>query len=634
MFAKRAKPGAPRATRKVSIGSESEGDDDSKPAAAAVGQRRKLVALGPEDDNEAPVFKVKKSKMSRQMAATKAPVEIDKPPPEKRPLGQDELLKKYGVQSVSGSRKPSQVGDRNDELVDGDEGMPSGAAEVLTSDAVPGFDGEEEDEITASANKAGMAARLARAQRAAARELGASGGGPPGANEYIPLTASQAPRPGNRSPTEAPGASPVGASRAASLSKEQLLAAAQRELNAGEDEDEPDFAEAWAQQQMRVGAHSRFGSGPKTSLAEMEFERESTSRRGAEEAERVAMGLHGQSGAAPQEKSTAKSSGVTLLAPGQAMAKLWESMKGLEGGAGERTERLAELKGQCEEAQVQLEEIQKQDKKLNRSLKTVQELEEFAWSLGGLLDAKAGKVKQATQMMAQMEEDFTKKRARRRLRHLASMLRKDGASLSREHPANDDEEFDEHPDAAERRLQRRRTRRQLREAKDEEGGKRQMLVMKMAWKRIPKIELPFVQQRRSRSSQMCPSNSKVQLLFSSHCEEQKRSYKMNTRKLTFLKLFLRLLDCSWVIHSCGGTLCSCIVTKGSRSQNQRGRRSSLGVHARHFKQLNWKGFIGLRIWQVTPSLWVMMTQMLSLCQSLYSNVFFQRCRVDFRIVGM
>ncbi|CAK0907351.1 unnamed protein product, partial [Prorocentrum cordatum] len=91
------------------------------------------------------------------------------------------------------------------------------------------------------------------------------------------------------------------------------------------------------------------------------------------------------------------------------------------------------------------------------------ELHELALSLGGLLDAKASRLRQALQTLAQMESDFATRRARRRRVGLRRALLDHGAALSA--PSGEDagagEELGPSPDAhaAElRRAERRRRR--------------------------------------------------------------------------------------------------------------------------------------------------------------------------------
>lgn len=144
----------------------------------------------------------------------------------------------------------------------------------------------------------------------------------------------------------------------------------------------------------------------------------------------------------PLSTSASSAANAALLQPSLAMAKLWETLKLLEGGAGQHTERSAELVAQRSEAEVQLEEIKRQEKGIERALRTVQELEGVAWSLGGLLDAKMGKLRQACLTLAQMEKEFVAKCGRRRVRELAAVLQSSGASLTHPLEVDDDEEGD------------------------------------------------------------------------------------------------------------------------------------------------------------------------------------------------
>eukprot|EP00931_Biecheleriopsis_adriatica_P065418 TRINITY_DN39947_c0_g1_i1.p1 TRINITY_DN39947_c0_g1~~TRINITY_DN39947_c0_g1_i1.p1 ORF type:complete len:806 (-),score=204.30 TRINITY_DN39947_c0_g1_i1:149-2566(-) len=460
MFVKRAKPGPARSARR-SLSSGSEGDAaDVKAAATKPGARRKLVAAGDEEE-ETPMFKVKKSKLSRQMDATKAPADVTGLSSFKAPGG-DAVKRSSLRQSASGSRVPGAVGaDGSENLVDSDDEQAMKSANAV-SEPCPGSDGEDDE--AAGESKAVMAARLARAQRAAARELGGAAAGPV---EYMSLSGSKAP--------SAADAEASGKIRA-------LAEAAQRELNDGEDV--VDAGDAWAMRQMKVGAHRRYAaaSDERTdaniekdlhNLAGFSSKLDAEDRDGTSQvraaAERVAKGHDGKSSMHEKEH--------VLLAPGVAMTRLWDSMKSLEGSAGDRSARTAELTSQKDDAQDQLREIEKQDKKLARALRTVQGLEELAWSLGGLLDAKAAKSRQSTTMLAQIEEDFVRKRSRRRTKELAKVLQRDGASLAKPQPDDGEEEEDskklDESASIERRKARRRLRQQRRDKKkaheDEEG---------------------------------------------------------------------------------------------------------------------------------------------------------------------
>eukprot|EP00913_Durusdinium_trenchii_P011794 g11076.t1 len=168
-------------------------------------------------------------------------------------------------------------------------------------------------------------------------------------------------------------------------------------------------------------------------------------------AERVAKGHDGA------DRTAVRTAESVLWAPGEAMAKLWDTMKTLEGSAENREVKLeelrfGELKSQRDAAQDELREIERQDKQISRSLRCVRELEEIAWSLGGLLDEKSAKCKQAITMLSQIEADFA--------------LKEVGASLA--HPPEEDEDKEEEPDESEQRARReqallaRRARRQER----------------------------------------------------------------------------------------------------------------------------------------------------------------------------
>eukprot|EP00930_Biecheleria_cincta_P056105 TRINITY_DN42285_c0_g1_i1.p1 TRINITY_DN42285_c0_g1~~TRINITY_DN42285_c0_g1_i1.p1 ORF type:complete len:827 (-),score=223.77 TRINITY_DN42285_c0_g1_i1:25-2505(-) len=476
MFVKRAKPGPPRTARRAAGSSsgdseDEEGDKQSRAQGGSngngsAGQRRKLVSLGDED--EAPVFKVKKTKLSRQMAATKAPADVSG-------MGGRQNLR----QKVSGSRVPETLGlprcDDGAEVAGREERAAAlaGIGDVSISEPMPGCDDGEENESEAANegdSKAGMAARLARAQRAAARELG--GGIPASKADYISLSGARAPLAASTSAAAATKPDKdVG-----SLSIQALVKAAQQELHEGEEE--TDAADAWALQQMQVGAHRRCSTALDVDL-ERELddlnrdERGSSKKQGAHDrdgqfqvrkaAERVAKGAH----SGREETTNCKEK--SMLSPTEAMEKMRQLVKDIESGADDRATRLVELQSQRDDAQDQLKEIEKQDKKLAKSLRTVQDLEQLAWSLGGLLDAKAAKTTQASQMLAQIEEDFVRRRSSRRSKDLAGVLCKHGAALAFPQ-ADDGEVSEEQSRQAAVALERRQSRRGPKAASLEADG--------------------------------------------------------------------------------------------------------------------------------------------------------------------
>lgn len=397
------------------------------------GVRRQLLSIG-EDEEEEPMFKVKKSRLSRQMAATKAPADLpssfqkkskeakqDRPDPRK-------------------SRRDRRCGAEVDKVDVSEIGDVAEATEPLTEPAEGFDDAKDMEDVETSAVQA---ARLARAQRQAARD---------------------APR----------GAVPQGDSRARIKA---LAAAAQRELN---DEEPEDLAEAWALRQLEVGLHRR-RTGQQAPVVDMNLDEEiaqldgrapAVRRDGVAQvqkaAERVAKGHDGAKAVRKEES--------VLWAPSEAMAKLWETMKTLEGSAENRDAKIEELKSQRDAAQDELREIERQDKQTARSLRCVRELEEIAWSLGGLLDEKSAKCKQASTMLSQIEEDFVKRRLRRRVKDLTQVLQAAGASLTRPLEAGSDDKDEQDTEAAEaarsatqrsvaRRLERRKSR-----AKQETDG--------------------------------------------------------------------------------------------------------------------------------------------------------------------
>ncbi|CAJ1385446.1 unnamed protein product [Effrenium voratum] len=363
--------------------------------------RKQLLSLD-EDEDEAPVFQVKKSRLSRQMAATKAPADL--------------AFRKRKSREEEPAPKAAAPAPKAEE------------PELIVSEPCPGF----EDDVEPAEVGALEAVRLARAQRAAARGVPVKQG-------------ASAP-----APTET------------SARIKALAAAAQRELQ--EEEEPEDAAEDWAQRQLAVGLHKRKAQAP---VEELDLEQEimQLNQEGVSQvrkaAERVAKGHKGEEAVRKQETG--------LLVPSDAMAKLWESLQGLESSATNREAKLEELKSQRDAAQDELREIERQDKQLNRTLRCVRELEESAWSLGGLLDEKSGKCKQATQMLAQIEEDFVQRRSRRRMRDMAAALRAVGASLTYQQScaeADDGEDKEKDPEEEEKKQaasrERRRQRRLLR----------------------------------------------------------------------------------------------------------------------------------------------------------------------------
>jgi len=265
--------------------------------------------------------------------------------------------------------------------------------------------------------KACMAARLARASRAAARELGSAddgGSGAPQQADYIPLT-----RPvpaGVSSEAHAKGlladASPFGPRP---VPRHALVVASTADEGCGE---EVDAADEWALHQMRVGAHRRHGGAPPPELED----------GGAGCARRSTF-----NSSVPLPPSmraaTAKplgSDGPKSTTPGQAMAQMWETVRQLESGVGERERQSAELKARRQEAVDQLDSLECEAQGLDETLQTVQELEELSWGLGGLLDSKAMKLEQAVKTLSQMEEDFVAKRDRRRARDISDDIVREG----------------------------------------------------------------------------------------------------------------------------------------------------------------------------------------------------------------
>lgn len=437
VFAKRPKPGAGQgAVRRVGSLESLDDDDDAEVISGGSGsQRRKLLSLDADEDGEA--FKVKKSKNSRLMAA-RAPL--------KPPKGEPRQPLRGGLKSsMSGSRVAETIpqGPEGDD----DVMVVEEAAAVEASEVVPGelLEEHSEDDQDPAGQGAVAAARLARAQRAAARELygAAEPGSPTRPPEYVPLV-----------PQAPPKLSEVPSRLASNPHLAAVVAAANMELAQGA-EKEPDAADAWERQQMKVGVHKRHGSlsslgeeeeDPMAppSRAQLVIDEVGVKRRGSDRAEEEAESRRRSRRGTGVAVAASDGLGKALLSPSEAMVRLWEALKTLESGAGELGQKTEELYAQKQDALDQIKEIERQGKVLDRQLRAVQDLEELAWSLGGLLDAKAGKVRQATQTLGQMEKDFAKKRARRRARAMAELLKSSGAALSGPTPeAEEDEEKDE-----------------------------------------------------------------------------------------------------------------------------------------------------------------------------------------------
>ncbi|CAE7584728.1 Gcfc2 [Symbiodinium sp. KB8] len=384
-----------------------------------------LFRPSPQDDEEeVPMFKVKKTRLSRQMAATKAPADLNSFRRSSKPKG---LRSKAEEDKEEPPEPPAP------------QAVQAPEPEPLSEPMEP-VDKESEDEADGEESKAVLAARLARAQRAAARELGAPA---PRAGRYTAMTG----------PPAKPAPAPVPASNATSERIKALAQAAQKELNEGEEEDAPD---AWALRQLELGLHRRRG-GEATEVTETSLDEEIaklSSRDGVAQvrkaAERVAKGHDGE--AATRAKAS------VIPAASEAMARLWGTIKGLEGSAGDREAKLAELTAQAEAARDELAEIERRDKEISRMLRSVQELEELAWSLGGLLDEKSPKCKQASRMLAQIEEDFSRRRTKRRAKDMAEALQETGASLTyrqEEDEAEEGSDVEKSEQASARRRQRR-----------------------------------------------------------------------------------------------------------------------------------------------------------------------------------
>lgn len=459
LFAKRHQPARPRRIACQPLGSESDTEPESLAQrgygsgnAAASGaviapatRRSRPLSLDLDDGDG---FRVRKSKLSRQMTARRAPAVVDQAP---RRAGVATTVRAQRVSSkdlraaVPDVLNVSEVADI--QLVDG----PLCAGEDGLAERV--FGGEEaiangdssDDEADV---EAGMRARLARAQRAAARELSGNGtDAGPVAAEYLPLV------PAPRKPSMEIGGSCgsnslAGGAQAAKRAVVVADAAAWSTVclphNVRDSALETDgYAaenDAWELKQMQLGSHRR--------------------RRGAVPAPEL---LHGPSqppldrkgplpswprDPAPGGGST--SQGTRPAPPAEAMAALLERLQRMEGGAGEREKRARELEEQRHAAEDQLKELSRREKGLEKSLRACQQLEDLAWSCGGLLDEKVPKLQQAGGMLGKIEKDFASRRRRRRMRSIKDTVMSAGARISKP----DDEKSDS--DAEDSRPFRRR----------------------------------------------------------------------------------------------------------------------------------------------------------------------------------
>eukprot|EP00929_Paragymnodinium_shiwhaense_P061948 TRINITY_DN30938_c0_g1_i1.p1 TRINITY_DN30938_c0_g1~~TRINITY_DN30938_c0_g1_i1.p1 ORF type:complete len:834 (+),score=230.02 TRINITY_DN30938_c0_g1_i1:97-2598(+) len=436
LFAKRARPGPPQRGARRTADSDDEVKAGNKPGAlggGGVAKRqapRKAVSVGGFDDEDGAEeeFRVKKTKLSRQMAATGAPVGA-------APQGGKQPRAAPGPDS----RCHTAAGKRRSEtdslaemavLLKADEDSGVAGPPVLEGDVQLGADAEDEENDSAVDASATEAVRLARAQRAAARASVELGSGkdaplPQSKADYVPMVR----------PKTVPLATPLTTGKATSAPEDlgteksspfEAGGATERAVvlarGLGDPNEEVDAVEAWALQQMRVGAHRRRGGPVSTKeLADMAgVEAVPVARGGAALPTRTK--LLGDTGI------NARGNAPKLPTPAEAMANLWEAMKKLEGGVEERSAKADELKEQRLNADDQLKEIERKEKGLDKGLRAAQELDELAWGLGGLLDAKAPKLRQARDTLAQMEKEAAGKRYRRRLRCLADDLCSNGGA--------------------------------------------------------------------------------------------------------------------------------------------------------------------------------------------------------------
>jgi hypothetical protein len=397
-------------------------------------------------DQDIGAFKVKKTKLSRQMSAQKAPVAM----PRRGGLGSTSSNQADGV-----ARRAWKEGETDDvsARVSEDDPMEDNIVSI-TDDAEQITGGDDAGSGSEPDAQTGAAARVARARRAAAREIygnaADAGGVPDHQADYIPMVRTTPSKLAEdmRTHGSREAGSPFEPSTEASL--RALVPASFVDANA-----DAEGGDDWAMQQMRIGAHKRHGSFPQPELADLDGGYVKPSDRGA-----VPL--------PPSKRATPKfgaGAAQKVLAPAQAIATLWETMQQLEGSVGERTKRDKELESKREEAVDELAKVEGKVSGLDKNLRVVQELEEFAWGIGGLLDAKVPKLNQAVKTLAQMEQEFTSKRYARRIRDIADDVCGAGASLTI--PLAEDDE-DREPQVAaklaERRLARKKRRRERMEA--------------------------------------------------------------------------------------------------------------------------------------------------------------------------
>lgn len=436
LFAKRARPGM---AGRVGTSDDADGGllkgGGGSGSSATVRKHRQALSLDEGDGEE--TFKVKKSKLSRQMAAARRG----------KPAG-------VGTGNVTGHlRSAARARDRiaaasgvlpdfRDYLVSSDEdergedgkaSMPDvavirnpvlsgsqpcdkqniGLTQFLDGETLPkvsiilpGDDGDDEGSQSGAEEHNIAAARLARQRRAAARELygsSADGGATvPHKADYIPLVANKATLPES----------------ATIHSKDQanskLALSSVTGIRAELSHEGDDAGDDWALQQMRVGIHRLHSN---ISMEDLDARMDAA-------------------GTGVPVKKSADFEDVqprnTLQSPTQAMAELWETLRQLEGGAGDQAKRRAELNAQQQEAADELRRLESASRGLDQAFKAAQGLEDSAWNLGGLLDSKGTKLKQASQMLARMEQDLVKRRSQRRARRLGRAVQSAGATLTSE----------------------------------------------------------------------------------------------------------------------------------------------------------------------------------------------------------
>lgn len=485
MFAKRARPAGGASARRERADSGSDGssgepfvvqtrpqrkvrvrqlsESPERDRVSGNGQVRKKATIAACADTDGAAFQVKKTRASRNMSASTSSKREERDQRVSQPghprasephmSSIDTIRSKYmpevgrakrGLGSHAEGRRSVTEHGVPDAPSEDEEGVGAPAVPELgfvEDGALPGDDVDYDAEDA----KSGAAARLARAQRAAARELDGSSAVPAAKAEYIPLARGVPGRSGNAE---------EGDKQSTKFSNSALALAVNSQLGA---EEEASASDKWALNQMRVGAHRRNGALPALGLTN------------GEDPSKTLNGAPSMLGRGSGNTSVTSSavSKYDVKAPSLMMAELWDTIEKLEGGAEDNAKRSDEVKSQQLLATEQVESFGKQEALVHKVLRAARDLEEFSWGLGGLLDTKVGKLRQALKTLARMEEDFVAKRYRRRNRDLMNdLVHVAGVAISK--PQAGDGEVEEARDisvikqAVEARRERRKMRRQQR----------------------------------------------------------------------------------------------------------------------------------------------------------------------------